>query len=492
MIFSFLQSLSAGLSLSVLRTPRQIKALRPTAHFWLAIGFCLANYCVFKVLWEVRLSQLGLAQLTDNSFGSIWADLLVMLWWNLQTVALVSLACLALAALVCALFGKAVMTYSVATLWLLSGTFVLVPVSWISVLLAKMLVQMSGMQMAIALGSLALALWLVFSATLAFCIGQQLLARRSLSAAFSASLLTLLCSAQIFQLEYALTPDVEELLIDESEIIEPALPYSPERVMYRQQRLLEDALAKIAPGTPNTPELFVLSFGGDSAESVFLNEVSYIKRLFEARFGAADRVLTLANHPKTTAKLPLATASNLRAALKGLAQKMDSDEDILFVYLTSHGSKTHEIFVQQGPLPLDQIDPATLKKALDSAKIRYQIVLISACYSGGFIKPLAGTNRIVMSAANATQPSFGCGSDSDITYFGQAYLVEALNQTHDFVKAFEIAERSVTEREARMGFEPSKPQISAGPEALAQIRAWKKQLEPGEPVPFFPDPNSRL
>lgn len=490
-MFSFLQTTAAALSLSTLRTPKLIKALRPTPQYWLSALFCWACYCVFTLIWRVRLTQLGLGEQLSTSFGSIWIDGLVQLWWNFQSVAFIALAALALAAMICGLFGKTVMTYSVATLWMLSGSFTLLPISLIALWQAEFIVKMSNLQATIAYSAVAAMLWLVFSNTLGYCLTATKPLRRSLSAGFAAALITLLGCAQIFQLEYALSPDVEELLIDESEISEPRLAYSPEKVMYQQQRLLEESLANISPGREKTPELFVLSFGGDSTESVFLNEVSYVKRLFEARFGAQNRVLTLANHGQTTAKIPLATASNLRAALKGLALKMNPDEDMLFVYLTTHGSKNHELLVQQGPLPLDQIDPKTLKRALDTAGIRYQIVLISACYAGGFIEPLSSPSRVVMTAANAIQPSFGCGADSDITYFGQAYLVEALNQTHDFVKAFEIAERSVSEREVRMGFEPSKPQISAGTDALLQIRAWKKQIEPGEPVPFFPDPNSR-
>jgi len=490
-MFSFLQTLIAALSLSLLRSPRLIKALRPTAHYWLAALFCWMCYGAFTLLWRVRLVQLDLGESLGMSYGSVWLGFLVEMWWNFQSVAFSALVALALAALSCAHFGKVVMTYSVATLWLLSGTFLLLPVSLLALWQAQFILNMSKAQTIMAYGTIAVLLWLVFSNTLRYCLTGARPLSRSLSAGFCAVVLTLLSCTQILQLEYSLSPGVDELLIDESEIREPALAYSPEKVMYQQQRLVEEALGNISPGLENTPELFVLSFGGDSTESVFLNEVSYVKRLFEARFGAQNRVLTLANHGQTTAKIPLATATNLRAALKGLAQKMNPDEDLLFVYLTTHGSEDHELLVQQGPLPLDQLDPKILKRALDNAGIRYQIVLISACYSGGFIEPLSSATRIIMTAANATQPSFGCGVDSDITYFGQAYLVEALNQTHDFVKAFEIAERSVGEREARMGFEPSKPQISAGTEALLQIRAWKKQIEPGEPVPFFPDPNAR-
>ena len=40
----------------------------------------------------------------------------------------------------------------------------------------------------------------------------------------------------------------------------------------RQRVLIESALTKLAPQRPGVPDLYVVGFGGDSAEDVFRNE----------------------------------------------------------------------------------------------------------------------------------------------------------------------------------------------------------------------------
>ena len=62
--------------------------------------------------------------------------------------------------------------------------------------------------------------------------------------------------------------------------------------------------------------------------------------------------------------------------------------------------------------------------------IRWKVVVVNACYSGGFVDALRDDSTLVITSARADRTSFGCGADSDITYFGKAFLAEALNQ-HD-------------------------------------------------------------
>jgi hypothetical protein len=113
--------------------------------------------------------------------------------------------------------------------------------------------------------------------------------------------------------------------------------------------------------------------------------------------------------------------------------------------------------------------------------------VVSACYSGGFLPALESPSRVVMTAARADRPSFGCGPDSDITYFGRALLVDALNRTLDFRQAFELARRGVDARERREGFEPSEPQLAVGAVASLRLDSWRSQYEePEVVVPFFP------
>ena len=102
---------------------------------------------------------------------------------------------------------------------------------------------------------------------------------------------------------------------------------------------------------------------------------------------------------------------------------------------------------------------------------RYKVVVISACYSGGFIPPLKDDKTLVMTAARADRVSFGCSEENDFTYFGRALFAEALNETDDLARAFELAKTRVAEREQADDFEPSEPQLWAPKPVLEH---WKK------------------
>lgn len=270
---------------------------------------------------------------------------------------------------------------------------------------------------------------------------------------------------------------------------EPAPPlFDPEAVLYQQPRRVHAALQRLRPQTPGSPDLYVLGFAGDGDERVFGNEVDYLQTLFAQRFGAAGRVLGLINAPSSTGTAPLATRTNLRHALRGIGATMDVDEDVLLLMLTSHGSAEHELYVNLPPLPLHQITPADLRDALDDAGIRWRVVVVSACYSGGFIKALRDPHTLVITAAAVDRTSFGCGADADITWFGRALLVQALNQTTDFVDAFRRAERQIRAWERADGIDASDPQLFVGPLIRAKLDAWRAQFVPGAAVAFAPTP----
>ena len=271
---------------------------------------------------------------------------------------------------------------------------------------------------------------------------------------------------------------------DSAEYREPGELDAPESTIYAQPELLATALARLAPQRPERIDLYALAFGGDASEDVFRNEVEYAERLFAQRFDAADRSLGLLNHPETAATRPLATATNLERALQGLGERMDVEQDILLLYLTSHGSDEHELYVNQPPLPLDQVTPERLRDALDASGIRWRVVVVSACYSGGYIEALRDPQTLVITAASANRTSFGCGSASKITWFGKAFLAESLNQSDDFVAAFERAKKSIEAWEAKDDIRASKPQIERGEQVEAHLARWREEFEPGPALPF--------
>lgn len=267
----------------------------------------------------------------------------------------------------------------------------------------------------------------------------------------------------------------------------PMLAFASERVLYNQPQLLDRAIRGLAPERPGHTDLYWIAFGGDGTESVFRNEAEYLGTLMAQRFDARGRGIVLLNHPDTTDRRPLATRTALERALRGVARVMDPQEDLLLVFLTLHGSEDHHLMVTMPPLPLDPIDPDWLARTLDRSRVGPQLVVVSACYSGGFLPALESPSRVVMTAARADRPSFGCGPDSDITYFGRALLVDALNRTLDFRQAFELARRGVDARERREGFEPSEPQLAVGAVASLRLDSWRSQYEePEVVVPFFP------
>ncbi len=254
----------------------------------------------------------------------------------------------------------------------------------------------------------------------------------------------------------------------------------------RQRVLLESALAALAPQRPGVPDLYVVGVGGDSTEDVFRNETDYLETLMTRRFGARGRVLTLINHEDSLDRVPkpLATLENLRAALTGIGKTMDPEQDVLLLFMTMHGTPQHQLLVQMPPSYFDLIDPRELRAALDDAGIRNRVLVISACYSGGFIFDLKNDDTLILTAAHRNRPSFGCGADSDATYFGRAWLIEGLNETTDLVAAFESAKARIAEREDAEGFRPSRPQISMGKQILPRLQAWQSQLAPGPKVAF--------
>ena len=64
---------------------------------------------------------------------------------------------------------------------------------------------------------------------------------------------------------------------------------------------------------------------------------------------------------------------------------MDKDQDILFLYLTTHGSADHVLSFDQSGMDLPDLSADELGQVLDDSGIKWKVVVLSACYSGGFI-----------------------------------------------------------------------------------------------------------
>lgn len=251
-----------------------------------------------------------------------------------------------------------------------------------------------------------------------------------------------------------------------------ALPDPLDLALLKQGKLLDDALAKVPASVPPV-QLYSLVVAGDGQQSVFMREADYVSNMLKVRFGAYGQV-TLVNHRDHMADRPMATRESLARAAKVLAERTGS-EDLVFIYLTSHGSQDHQLVLDQPRLQLADLSARELASALAPLKNRDKVIVISACYSGGYITPLKDDRTLIMTAARPDRVSFGCSEEADFTYFGDALFAQALNQTDDLKQAFELARQSVAERERREGFEASEPQLWAPPAVLAHWQRLRKQ-----------------
>lgn len=249
-----------------------------------------------------------------------------------------------------------------------------------------------------------------------------------------------------------------------------------EAAFHAQAGLLDGALQKLLPQRPGVTDLYFAGFASYATEDVFRKEIDVIGPLMRERFDAAGRSVLLVNNASTVMTLPLATKTNLARTLRGIGSRIDREEDVVVLYLTTHGSERHELAVKFWPLKLDDITPAALKIMLDEAGIKWRVVIVSACYSGGYVEPLKDDNTLVMTASDATRTSFGCGSESDFTYFGKALFDEQLRRTHSFAEAFGRARVSIAEREKQMGHEYSNPQIAMGAAIAEKLKRIEARL----------------
>src|SRR5262249_38904424 len=114
-----------------------------------------------------------------------------------------------------------------------------------------------------------------------------------------------------------------------------------EALLYAQSALVEKQMGALLPERPGIVDAYFVGFGSSDEQDVFMKEVLYAQQLFDRRFDTRGRSVVLINNPKTRGEVPLASGTNLRVTLQHVGRVMNPEEDILFLLLSSHGSKNH-------------------------------------------------------------------------------------------------------------------------------------------------------
>jgi hypothetical protein len=203
----------------------------------------------------------------------------------------------------------------------------------------------------------------------------------------------------------------------------------------------------------------VVSFGLFGDQGVFRSEATGAAKVVARRFETGP--IDVAYNSR---KGGHATTESLARSLQAAANRLDTERDVLFLILTSHGSPDG-LAVKAGRLE-ETLTPSRLGDMLANTGVRHKVVVISACYSGVFIPRLASPDVLVITAADAFHSSFGCQDKAKWTYFGDAFFNIALRRAVSLRDAFLYARSFVRARELREHFEPSNPLLAGGADVL--------------------------
>ena len=234
-----------------------------------------------------------------------------------------------------------------------------------------------------------------------------------------------------------------------------------EALFYDQPARIAAAVARVAPAQHGRPGVYFVGFAGDGGQGVFRRETLFADEAFGARFGSLERSVLLINDIEDRDSYPLASVSGLEQTLKVLAARMDPEEDVLVLFLSSHGSEDG-LEVENGSLPLAQLAPEDVREALDASGIRWRVVVVSACHSGVFVDALKSETTAVITASDAAHDSFGCEDDRELTWFGEALLKDSLPGSASLEDAFHKAAGLIAHREDAEHQTHSNPQLFVG------------------------------
>jgi hypothetical protein len=231
-----------------------------------------------------------------------------------------------------------------------------------------------------------------------------------------------------------------------------------------QPALIEAVRAAIPPRAPGKVNVYAMAVAGSGEQALFSREAHEALRVAALHFGTDVRGgALLSNGAADLMHSPLATRASIAAVAQAIGDKADGKQDLLFLYLVSHGGRTAEL---ESDLPdyssVQPISSISTAAALRSAGVTRRVIVISACFAATWIPALADDNTIVITAAAKDRTSFGCDDSRRFTVFGEAFLGSLAARNISFHDAFEDAKRKISAEESKERVTPSLPQAYVG------------------------------
>jgi hypothetical protein len=167
---------------------------------------------------------------------------------------------------------------------------------------------------------------------------------------------------------------------------------------------------------PTSPWQAVL-VAGDDAQPVFDNAVD----AFAQWLGAGGMPISDIHRLSATPRDPRVEPASAERIMQQIGALRARPGAGCLIFITSHGQEGRGIWLAYSG---EFLQPASLAQALSIGCAAVpSVVIVSSCYSGAFTQgAMRAQNRIILSAARADRPSFGCEADRTYTVFDECLL----------------------------------------------------------------------
>ncbi len=269
--------------------------------------------------------------------------------------------------------------------------------------------------------------------------------------------------------------DGQEYLPEDHAPVEPPAPLT-EKILAENHHRLNDQIESLEPERPGVTDAYFLAVGGDGTESVFMRDIQVARAGLQAQFDVGQHAIMLLNH-RDYETLPLATRPSIATALQALDQQLNPEEDLLVIHLVSHGGQDGQLLLQQPGIDLPDLTPEAFAEMLEPLEARRKLLVVSACYSGHWLNRLKDSDTLIMTSAREDRTSFGCGDDSEMTWFTKAVYQNVGLSLTDPDAMFEQVDQQIRTWEEELGMDEdnwSHPQFHLG----ESLRQWLSQRAP--------------
>lgn len=238
-------------------------------------------------------------------------------------------------------------------------------------------------------------------------------------------------------------------------------PKDPQ-ALSRSEALLSQQLDAIDAHLNKTlPQQRTVIYVGSAQHSqslVFQRDVLLLKqRLLEINPNV--QTILLSNQLESSQlNYPFATLSSLDTVFRRIGDWSQKRPIHLVTLISTHGN-VDVLSVNIGNAYWPAVRSANIKKWLDAIPQVPSALILSACYSGSFVPPLLGPQRVIMTAAAHNRNSFGCAYHEKNTYFMGNLLGEGWNPDQTWQENHQQMAAKVTQLEKENGLLASSPQI---------------------------------